>query len=65
MRKRVSCRVVRSIRLGKAGEALHSASTSSVGDFRAAGPATYTRRLIILRTSPDEAAATQNLDLYA
>ena len=65
MRKRVSCRVIRSVQLGKAGQTLHSASASRVGDFRPVGPVTYSRRLVILRTSPDEAAVTRNLDLYA
>lgn len=65
MRKRVSCRVVRSVQLGKAGQTLHSVPASSVGSFRPVGPVTYSRRLVILRTSPNEATATQNLDLYA
>jgi hypothetical protein len=64
MRKRVSCRVIRSVRLGKAGEALHSPATASVGDFRVAGPVTYSRRLITLRPCPDEAAGPRTLDLY-
>lgn len=65
MRKRVSCRVVRSVQLGKAGQTLHSAPASSFGNFRPVGPVTYTRRFAILQTSLEEPAVTRNLDLYA
>ncbi len=64
MRKRIPCRVIRSVRLGKGGEAPQSASRPSVRDSLVSKAVTYTRRLIITRTSLDAAPATQTLDFY-
>jgi hypothetical protein len=64
MRKRIPCRVIRSVRLGKGGEAPESASRPSVQDSLVADAVTYTHRLTITRTRPDEAAAIQRLDFY-
>ncbi len=65
MRKRIPCRVIRSVRLGKGGEAPQSASRPDVRDSLVSKAVTYTRRLIITRTSPDEASSVRTFDLYA
>jgi len=64
MRKRISCRVVRSVPLGKGGDALQSTPAPPIHDFRTAGAIIYTRRLTITRTRPDDAASVRTLDLY-
>jgi len=65
MRKRISCRVIRSVPLGKGGEAPQPKNRPSIRDSLIAEAATYTRRLTIMRTRCDEAASVRRLDLYA
>ncbi len=66
MRKRISCRVIRSIPLGRSGDAHRHASRpdhkhSKISDTAAL---TYTDRLDGTKVSFDEASAAQILDLY-
>ncbi len=65
MRKRIPCRVIRSVRLGNGGQTAESTSRPSVRDSLIADAVTYTRRLIITRTSLDEPAGVRTFDLYA
>ncbi len=65
MRKRIQCRVIRSVPLGKGDEGLKSGGRPSVHDSLIADAVTYTHRLVITRTRPDEAPRARTLDSYA
>jgi hypothetical protein len=65
MRKRISCRVVRSVPLGKSDDGLQNANGPSVHRLVMCPAALfYTDRLVVTRTCIDERPATQVLDLY-
>ena len=66
MRKRISCRVVRSIPLGVSGDAQQHAGRSDNKRPRISNTAalTYTDRLHITKAAFDERMAAQILDFY-
>ena len=67
MRKKISCKVVRSVTLGQSADDLQCVNRSS-GELIEAGSVaslTYTCRLAVTRTDIDEAFAAGTLDLSA
>ncbi len=67
MRKKIPCKVVRSVTLGQSDDALRCAITSNAERMETASVAslTYTSRLVVIRTDIDEALAARTLDLSA
>lgn len=64
MRKTISCKVIKSVPLSKSNNGLHSAGKlnarhAGIGDV---GALTYTNRLIIIRTDPDDGLTARALD---
>jgi hypothetical protein len=65
MRKRISCKIIRSVPLAGSSDALCNVAMPTTRDFRTADGVTYTRRLVITRACPDQAAGVRTFDLYA
>ncbi|MHC4605276.1 MAG: hypothetical protein ACYS6W_18320 [Planctomycetota bacterium] len=65
MRKRIPCKIIRSVPLYRTDEGLQSQSGPGVHESLGADPVTYSRRIVITRTCPDEASAAQRFDLCA
>ncbi len=67
MRKRISCKVIRSVTLGKTDRGLQCASGSNARRPGTAGAAsfTYTSRLVVTRTDIEDGFGARTLDLCA
>ena len=66
MRKRISCRVIRSVPLDRSDDSLRNVGKPSVHQRIIADAAalTYTGRLVVTRTGLDAAPSPRTLDLY-
>ncbi len=67
MRKKIPCKVVRSVTLGKRGVCCRGARDSHAGQVEAASTAylTYTSRLVVSKTDIDDDLTASTLDLCA
>ncbi len=67
MRKKIPCKVVRSVTLGKSDDAFRSAGGSNAERLEAASTAylTYTSRLVVTKTDIDDGFSAETLDLCA
>jgi hypothetical protein len=64
MRKTISCKVIKSVPLSKSDDGLRSAGNSNARHAGVSNVAalTYTNRLIIIRTDPDDCLTARSLD---
>jgi hypothetical protein len=67
MKKKISCKVVRSVTLGESDDVLRSAIRSNAERIETPGVAslTYTSRLVVIRTYIDDGFGARTLDLSA
>ena len=64
MRKKIPCKIIRSVTLGKSNAGLHRENGSDAEHNRTAGTAflTYTARMVVTRTDIDDSFAEHSLD---
>ena len=64
MRKKIPCKVIRSVSLGKSDAGLHRPERSDAELTRPTGTAclTYTARMVATRTDIDDAFASHSID---
>ncbi len=64
MRKKISCKIIRSVSLGESADGLRKASKPKAHRTKThrAASVTYTNRLVITRTSIDDDFTTRTLD---
>lgn len=64
MRKRISCKIIRSVSLGESADGLRKVGRpiASMAKAREVASLTYTNRLVITRTSIDDCFAARALD---
>ena len=64
MRKKIPCKVIRSVSLGKSDAGLHGTNGSDAEHAQTVGTAylTYTARMVVTRTDIDDGFAAHSLD---
>jgi hypothetical protein len=64
MRKKISCKIIRSVSLGESADGLRKAGKPKAhrAKTRRTASVTYTNRLVLTRTSIDEGFRTRALD---
>ena len=67
MRKKISCKIIRSVPLTKSDDALWNTGKPSARQSRIADAAalSYTDRLVVTKAGLDDVPAARTLDLYA
>jgi len=66
MRKKISCKIIRSVPLIKSDDALWNTGRPSTRQTKIADAAlSYTDRLVVIKANLDDVPAARTLDLYA